>query len=99
MNRMVYLLLVVAIVLTAIKIVSVRQQHRAAFTALQENLVNRDELSNRWRELLIEANTYALPNRVEKDASEALAMRPPKSDEIEYIDLTDDGIETAGVAN
>lgn len=79
--------LVSSVLITALSIVSVRHQHRIAYTHYQAEELRRDELSDEWGQLLIEENLWAFPHRIEKDAIDLLSMRAPDTEETEFIGL------------
>jgi len=88
--------LVTSVVITALSTVYVRHQHRISYSAFQLEESRRDVLNDEWGKLLIEENLWAFPHRIEKDATQRLAMRAPQSSDIEYIGLT---IELGKVTN
>lgn len=79
--------LVSSLVLTALFVVHIRHQHRIGYSAFQAEEGRRDHLNDEWGQLLIEENTWAFPHRIEKDASQLLAMRAPKPKEIHFVGL------------
>ena len=79
--------LVTSVVLTALSTVYVRHQHRISYSAFQIEETRRDTLNDEWGKLLIEENLWAFPHRIEKDATQRLAMRAPQSKDIEYVGL------------
>ncbi|NND80840.1 MAG: cell division protein FtsL [Gammaproteobacteria bacterium] len=79
--------LVTSVVVTALSMVYVRHQHRIAYSQLQMEETRRDALNDEWGQLLIEENLWAFPHRIEKDASQRLAMRLPAPQEIEFVGL------------
>lgn len=85
MRNSVMWFLVGSVVVSALFVVNVRHQHRLAYLAFQSEETRRDALSDEWGQLLAEAHTYSSAQLVEKEAGEALSMRAPKKEEIEYI--------------
>ena len=79
--------LVTSVVLTALSMVYIRHQHRIAYSVFQLEETRRDTLNDEWGKLLIEENLWAFPHRIEKDATQRLAMRAPKSADIAYVGL------------
>ncbi len=79
--------LVTSVVLTALSMVYVRHQHRIAYSVFQLEEAQRDMLNDEWGKLLIEENLWAFPHRIEKDATQRLAMRAPQTKDIEYVGL------------
>jgi cell division protein FtsL len=78
--------LVGSVVISALFVVNARHQHRLAYLAFQTEESARDTLNDEWGQLLLESNVWASAQRVEKDASKRLAMRPPVKGEVRYID-------------
>lgn len=85
--------LVTSVVLTALSMVYVRHQHRIAYSLFQLEESRRDSLNDEWGKLLIEENLWAFHHRIEKDATQRLAMRAPKTADIEYVGLPDEMLE------
>ena len=79
--------LVSSVVVSALATVYVRHQHRMAYSAFQQEQQLRDELGDEWGRLLLEENTWAFLHRIEKDASEILAMRAPAPEEVRFVNL------------
>ena len=79
--------LISSLVLTSLFVVHVRHQHRINYSAFQAGEDRRDSLNDEWGQLLIEENTWAFPHRIEKDASQFLAMRAPKPEEVHFVGL------------
>ena len=80
-------LLVCSVLLSALFVVTVRHQHRIAYTVYQAEESRRDALRDEWGQLLIEENLWAFPHRIEKDAIDLLSMRAPVAEETEFIGL------------
>jgi cell division protein FtsL len=79
--------LVSSVVVTALFVVNVRHQHRIAYLAYQTEEARRDALNDEWGQLLVEENLWAFPHRIERDANKFLAMRPPRKEDVKYIDM------------
>lgn len=77
--------LVGSVVMSALFVVNVRHQHRLAYLIFQTEETKRDDLNDEWGQLLVESNVWASSQRVEKDASQLLLMRPPAKGEIKYV--------------
>ena len=77
--------LITSVVVSALFVVNVRHQHRLAYLAYQTEENERDDLNDEWGQLLVESNLWASSQRVEKEAGEALSMRLPKKEEVEYV--------------
>ena len=85
--------LVTSVVITSLAMVYVRHQHRIAYSSFQLEQARRDALTDEWGQLLIEENLWAFPHRIEKDATQRLAMRAPGNDDVEFVGLPDDLLE------
>ncbi len=79
--------LVCAVVISALFVVNARHQHRIAYLSFQAEESRRDALNDEWGQLLVEANLWSFPHRIEKDAVRFLSMRAPFKDEIKFIGL------------
>lgn len=79
--------LVVAVVVSALALVSVRQLNRVKFYEVRKLEHQRDELSIEWRQLLAEYSTWRLEHNIEKEVRGALDMEPPQSQRIQTIRL------------
>ena len=77
--------LVSVVVASALLVVNVRHQHRIAYLSFQVEESRRDALNDEWGQLLVEANLWSFPHRIEKDAVRLLSMRAPEKEEIQFI--------------
>jgi cell division protein FtsL len=84
----VLLLLVFAIVcvVSAIALVYTKHESRNLFVELEQLTTERDQLNIEWGQLQIEQSTWATHARIERVASEELALIRPKSTEIYLIE-------------
>ena len=80
--------LVVAVVISALSLVSVRQLIRVEFYELLKLEGQRDALSIEWRQLLAEYSTWRLEHNIEKEVRGAHDMDAPESQRIQTIHLT-----------
>ena len=74
--------MVLAVVGTAVGVVHARQQHRLAYIELSRLLVERDELDIEFSRLQLEQATWAETNRIEQVATERLGMSFPATAEL-----------------
>lgn len=92
--------LVIAVVISALALVSVRQLNRVAFYESQKLQIQRDDLSIEWRQLMAEYSTWRLEHNIEAEVRGEHKMQPPLSDNIQTIHLTAQNTQqqTVGVA-
>lgn len=83
--RVVFVLMVAAVVGSAIALVYARQQNRSLFFALEKLHAERDELNIEWGQLQLEQSTWADANRVELVATRDLGMVFPAPQDIVVI--------------
>ena len=74
--------LVLAVVGSAVGVVHARQQHRLAYIELSRLLVERDELDIEFSRLQLEQATWSEPNRIEQVATERLGMQFPEAADV-----------------
>jgi cell division protein FtsL len=74
--------LVLAVVGTAVGVVHARQQHRLAYIELSRLLAERDELDIEFSRLQLEQATWSEPNRIEQVATERLGMQFPEAADV-----------------
>ena len=78
-------LMVSAIVVSAISVVYSKHQSRVEFVALQKLEQHRDHLNEEWGRLLLEQSTYAGPGRIERQAKLKLKMTVPTAQQTVVI--------------
>jgi cell division protein FtsL len=76
------LMLLAAVVISAIAVVYIRHQHRLTFITLKDAQVQRDQLNIEWRQLLLEESTWSVHHLVEKNAREKLGMITPSPNDM-----------------
>lgn len=77
-TRMVGLvLLIVAVLASAMAVVYIKNFNRHLFGELQSQVQTRDELQVEWGQLLLEQNTWAAASRVQTIAEKQLGMAIP----------------------
>ncbi len=80
-QKIVFGLLLAAVIGSAIALVYARHQSRSLFFAIERLHSARDELNIEWGQLQLEQSTWADANRIEQVATRDLSMRfPPPQD-------------------
>jgi cell division protein FtsL len=74
------LLIIIAVIITAIGVVYSKHLGRIEFVALQKLEQRRDHLNEEWGRLLLEKSTWASPARIEQQAEIRLEMVAPTAD-------------------
>jgi len=82
-------LLVLAVVASALSLVTVRQINRMAFYDLLKLERQRDDLSIEWRQLMAEFSTWRLEHNIENEVRGEYKMEPPGERQIQTIYLAD----------
>lgn len=82
---LVVVVLVLAILISCVSIIYQSYQYRQLFNSQQQLVEYWDELQVEWGQLLLEQSALGANSRVEKIAKSKLAMRVPKSQNIEMI--------------
>lgn len=75
-------LLVVAVMASAIGSIYAKHEARKSFMELQQLNVKRDKMEVEWGQLQIEQSTWSTYARVEQLARESMKMRPPTAEEM-----------------
>ena len=83
--RLLLVVLVVAVVASALAVVHARHQHRLLFVELSRLENVRDELEIDFGRLQLEQATWAEANRIDQVARERLGMAFPSDDEIVVV--------------
>lgn len=73
-------LMVLAVLFSAIAVIYTKHIGRSEFVALQKLEQQRDKLNEEWGRLLLEESTWAGPGRVEQQARVRLKMIVPTAD-------------------
>ncbi|MFT5259113.1 MAG: cell division protein FtsL [Saprospiraceae bacterium] len=81
------LVLVFAVVASALSVVTVRQLNRVSFYQAQKLQHQRDDLSIEWRQLMAEYSTWRLEHKVENEVRGESGLNPPQDEEIKTIQL------------
>ncbi len=80
------LALALAVTLSAIAVVYSKHESRKLFIELQELTAERDRLNIQWGQLQIEQSTFATHGRVERVATDELALTRPALADIYVIE-------------
>jgi cell division protein FtsL len=80
------LIFAVVVVVSAMALVYTRHESRKLFIELEQLTTNRDELNIEWGQLQIEQSTWATHARIERVATEDLALTRPGATEIFVIE-------------
>lgn len=83
--RMLFGLMLAAVIGSAIALVYARHENRQLFFALERLNAERDELNIEWGQLQLEQSTWADANRVEQVAARELGMSFPAPQDIVVI--------------
>ncbi len=81
------IMLVSALLITAMAVVVIRQMNRVSFYQSQKLQLKRDDLSIEWRQLMAEYSTWRLEHKVEKEVRGAQGLNPPQGPSIQTIEL------------
>ncbi len=73
--------------ISALGVVYVRHQNRAAYVELQAQIDTRDRLNVQWTQLLLEQATLLAPHRVDHNAQTELEMVAPAPEAIVTLRL------------
>lgn len=74
--------LVIAVFISAIRVVDSRHQARKIFIEVQKLETSRDELNEEWGRLQLEQSTWSIDDRIERIARSQLDMKSPEVDSI-----------------
>lgn len=85
MKVLLTLILLVAVLTSAIQVVLAQHKARKYFVEIQELEQQEDELNEVWGKLQLEQSTWATDDRVEKLARSKLAMMEPELESLVLI--------------
>ncbi len=85
MNRLLFVVLILAVFASAIEVVVARHESRRLFVELQDLEDVRDALNEEWGRLQLEQSTWATDARVESLAHTELNMRAPAVDAVVLV--------------
>jgi len=92
------LVLLLAILASALYLVQVQYQSRQLYTELEQANAQGHQLETERERLLIERRAQATPQRVERLARERLQMRPATPAITHYVAYSDNGAQAASAA-
>lgn len=78
-------LIVIAVLVSALAIISTSHLTRVQYARLQKLENQRDALQTEWGRLLLEESTWSSPARIESLSTQRLEMRVPGVDEVKVI--------------
>lgn len=78
-------LLLMAVVLSALSVVTSQHKARKLFIELQKEKDQAQQMEVEWGQLLLEQSTWATPARVEQIAVQKLQMHLPKNGQVQFI--------------
>lgn len=78
-------LLLVAVVLSALSVVTSQHKARKLFIELQKEKEQAQQMEVEWGQLQLEQSTWATPARVEQVAVQKLQMHLPKNGQVQFI--------------
>lgn len=79
------LLLLLAVLVSAVAVVWTRHQSRVLFVDLTRLQNQRDELNIEYGRLELEQATWAEPRRIDDEARQKLGMVPPRPQDIQLV--------------
>ena len=79
--------LALATLASGILLTYARHEHRAKFQAMQNLIGERDQLEVEWGALQLERATWTGYRRIDREASERLAMRRPERHDIVFLQV------------
>lgn len=85
LSTLALLVLLAAVVVTALAVVHGRHLHRQLFVELTELESQRDELNIEFGRMQIEQATWADPNRIEQIARGPLGMKYPEAADLRVV--------------
>ena len=84
-------LLLVAVVLSALSVVTSQHKARKLFIELQKEKEQAQQMDVEWGQLQLEQSTWATPARVEDIAVKTLQMQLPKNGQVQFIQVKPSG--------
>lgn len=79
------LLLVLSVLVSGVAVIYTTYQNRYLLNELQQLKSQHNELQEQWGQLLIEQSTFSLESRIERKATDELAMEVPAISEIVMV--------------
>lgn len=84
-TKLVVLLLLVAVVASALGVIYVKHQNRKLFIELEQQRKEQDQLDVDWGRLQLEQSTWATHGRIEDIARRKLNMALPNENEVVIV--------------
>ncbi len=78
-------LLMIAIVVSAISVVYTKHINRKYYSELQKLQIVRDDMDVEWGQWQLERSTFATSSKIERSARERLGMKQPSKSELEIF--------------
>ena len=85
LSTLILLVLLAAVVVSALAVVHGRHRHRQLFVELSELEKQRDELNIEFGRMQLEQATWADPNRIEQIARGQLGMKYPEAADLRVV--------------
>lgn len=82
------LLLLIAVIASALAVIELRHRNRVAFAELEAVQAARDAIDTEWGQLLLEQGAWAEHRRIEELARTRLNMAPPKEPQVVVVYAT-----------
>ncbi len=79
--------LLIAVLVSALGVVTVRHENRLAFVHLQNLEIQHNQLQSEWGRLMLEKATWAMEHNIADHAGDRLGMLPPPPDKIITVQL------------
>ena len=85
LSTLLLLMLLAAVVISALAVVHGQHRHRQLFVELSELESERDELNIEFGRMQLEQATWADPHRIEQIARGPLGMKYPEADDLRVV--------------
>ena len=79
MKGAIILILVLAVLVSAVSVVATQHSSRAVFVEIEQLKKERDLLNEEWGRLQIEQRAWSMDDRIERTVSEDLDMQAPNN--------------------
>ena len=79
MKGAIILILVLAVLVSAVSVVATQHSSRAVFMEIEQLKKKRDLLNEEWGRLQIEQGTWSMDDRIERVVNEELDMQAPNN--------------------
>ncbi|MBU6459945.1 MAG: cell division protein FtsL [Proteobacteria bacterium] len=91
MSNRLNLFLLLAVIVSAICVVSAQNKERLAFISLEQQQALTRKIEVKWGQLELEQSTWAVHSRIQAIATEKLHMKLPQSKDIQIVLAGKDG--------